>query len=113
MKATYERLAKKGSASLAGVRLEIINGYQEVASGAAAEMSGLQVVDDHRLQITLREPYVQLPELLASPLYGIVPKAVGRPGRRRVHRAGGQRAVRVRRSRRRAYPVGAIVVVGR
>ena len=33
MKATYERLAKKGSASLAGVRLEIINGYQDVAIG--------------------------------------------------------------------------------
>ncbi len=75
MKATYERLAKKGSTSLAGVRLEIINGYQDVASGAATDMSGLQVLDDHRLQITLREPYVQLPELLASPLYGIVPKA--------------------------------------
>jgi oligopeptide transport system substrate-binding protein len=75
VKATYERLAKKGSSSLAGVRLELINGYQELASGAAAEMSGLQVVDEHTLQITLREPYMQLPELLASPLYGIVPKA--------------------------------------
>jgi ABC-type transport system substrate-binding protein len=75
VKASYERLAKKGSASLAGVRLEIINGYAEVASGAAAEMSGLQVVDAKTLTITLREPYVQLRELLASPLYGIVPKA--------------------------------------
>lgn len=75
VKATYERLAKKGSASLAGVRLDVINGYQELATGAAAEMSGLRVVDDRTLEISLREPYIQLPELLASPLYGIVPKA--------------------------------------
>ena len=80
MKATYERLAKKGSASLAGVKLEIINGYQDVATGAASDMSGLQLLDDHRLQITLREPYVQVPELLASPLYGIVPKAAADQG---------------------------------
>ena len=76
VKATYERLAKKGSSSLAGVRLELINGYQDVASGAAAEMSGLQVRRRaHACRSPSREPYVQLPELLASPLYGIVPKA--------------------------------------
>jgi oligopeptide transport system substrate-binding protein len=75
VKATYERLAKKGSASLAGVRLDIITGYQELATGASTDMSGLRVVDDRTLEISLREPYIQLPELLASPLYGIVPKA--------------------------------------
>lgn len=75
VKATLERLAKRGSMSLAGVRLEIINGYQEVATGAAPEMSGLRVIDATTLEITLREPFIQLPELLASPLYGIVPKA--------------------------------------
>lgn len=75
VQATYDRLARKGSASLAGVRLEIVNGYADVASGAAPVMSGLQVVDPQTLTITLREPYVELPELLASPLYGIVPKA--------------------------------------
>jgi oligopeptide transport system substrate-binding protein len=75
VKASYERLAKKGSASLAGVRLEIVTGYQEVATGAAPEMSGLRVIDDRTLEIGLREPYIQISELLASPLYGIVPKA--------------------------------------
>lgn len=80
VKATYERLAKKGSASLAGVRLEIVVGYAEVASGAAAEMSGLQVVDPQTLTVTLREPYVELPELLASPSYGIVSKAAADKG---------------------------------
>jgi oligopeptide transport system substrate-binding protein len=75
VKATYERLAKKGSASLAGVRLDIVNGYAEAATGGAAEVSGLRVVDARTLEITLREPYRQLPELLASPLFGIAPKA--------------------------------------
>jgi oligopeptide transport system substrate-binding protein len=80
VQATYDRLAKKGSASLAGVRLEIINGYADVAAGTAATMSGITVTDDHTLQISLREPYQQLPELLASPLYGIVPKAAADRG---------------------------------
>lgn len=75
VKATYERLARKGSASLAGVRLDIVNGYAEVATGAATDVTGLRVVDPRTLEITLREPYRQLPELLASPLFGIVPKA--------------------------------------
>jgi oligopeptide transport system substrate-binding protein len=75
VKASFERLARRGSASLAGVRLEVINGYAELALGFATEMSGLVVADAKTLQITLREPFIQLPELLASPLYGIVPKA--------------------------------------
>jgi len=80
VKASFERLAKRGSMSLPGVRLEIINGYQEVATGAAPEMSGLRVVDDSTLEIGLRESYIALPELVASPLYAIVPKAAADQG---------------------------------
>jgi ABC-type transport system substrate-binding protein len=80
VKATYERLARRGSTSLAGVRLEIINGYAEVAAGAATEMSGLRVVDERTLEIGLRETFIQLPELLSSPLYGIVPAAAAAAG---------------------------------
>ena len=80
VKATYERLARRGSTSLAGVRLEIINGYAEVAAGATTEMSGLRVVDERTLEISLRETFIQLPELLASPLYGIVPATAAAAG---------------------------------
>lgn len=73
-KFSLERVALKGSASLAGARLEIIAGYQELVNGAP-ELSGLQALDARTLQVTTRAPYAPLPELLSSPVYGVVPKA--------------------------------------
>jgi ABC-type transport system substrate-binding protein len=53
------RVAAKGSESLAAARLDVID--------------DVEVVDDTTLEITLRDPFVELPALLSSPLYGIVP----------------------------------------
>jgi oligopeptide transport system substrate-binding protein len=74
---SLQRLAGQGSASLAGTRLDLIDGYDTYAVDNSADaLSGLRVVDDSTLEITLREPFVSLPALLSSPLYGVVPEAV-------------------------------------
>jgi ABC-type transport system substrate-binding protein len=73
VKTSLERVALPGDASLAGTRLEIIAGYAELVSGAAPEITGLRVVDATTLEVTLLEPYAALPELLASPVYGVSP----------------------------------------
>ncbi len=75
VKFSLERVARKGSASLAGSSLEIIAGYGDFVQDRAPELAGVKVVDDHTVQITTTEPYAALPELLASPVYGIVSKA--------------------------------------
>ena len=75
VKFSLERVARKGSSSLAGVRLEIIAGYAEFLAGTAPEITGIVAVDASTVQITTRAPYAQLPQLLASPLYGVVPQA--------------------------------------
>ncbi len=74
---TLQRLAGQGSGSLAGTRLDLIAGYQEFAvDGTADSLSGLRAIDDSTLEITLVEPFVSLPALLASPIFGVVPEAV-------------------------------------
>lgn len=75
VKFSLERVARKGSSSLAGVRLEIIAGYAEFLADSAPDIAGIVAVDESTVQITTRAPYAQLPQLLASPLYGVVPKA--------------------------------------
>jgi oligopeptide transport system substrate-binding protein len=74
VKGSLERVAAKGSASIAGSRLDVIEGYRAFAvDGTVPELPGVAVVDDTTLTVTLREPYAELPELLSSPLYGVVP----------------------------------------
>jgi ABC-type transport system substrate-binding protein len=76
VKFSLERQARMGVISLAGVRLEPLVGYQELADGAAEDIAGVQAVDDRTLAVALTEPRASLPELLSSPLYGVVPRAV-------------------------------------
>lgn len=76
VKASLERIAAPGDASLGGARLEIVNGYPELTAGASPDLSGLRAIDDRTLEIALREPYTQLPELLASPVYGVIPSTI-------------------------------------
>lgn len=72
---TLERLAQRGSTSLTGVRLEVLDGYGAFLDGSAPSISGVQVVDDATLDLITRVPYQPLPGLLASPAYGVVPKS--------------------------------------
>lgn len=65
--------------SLASQRLEVIDGYREFSAGVIPDIRGLQAVEDKIIQIETREPFSPLPELLASPVFGIVPKDAGSP----------------------------------
>jgi oligopeptide transport system substrate-binding protein len=74
VKSSLERIAAKGSASIAASRLDVVEGYRAFAVDRTAQgLSGVVVVDDTTLTITTREPYAELPGLLSSPLYGVVP----------------------------------------
>lgn len=74
VKYSLERVAKQGETSLPGIRLEVIAGYAELLAGSATELAGVKALDPATVEITLRTPFATLPELLASPVYGIVPK---------------------------------------
>jgi oligopeptide transport system substrate-binding protein len=63
--------------SLAGLRLEVIDGYLEYIAGNADDIRGLKVIDNQVLEIDTREPFSPLPELLASPNFGVLPKGTG------------------------------------
>jgi ABC-type transport system substrate-binding protein len=73
VKSSLERLAAQGPASLSGVRLDVIDGYEPYVAGAVPELVGVRVVDDITVEVRTAGPYAPLPELLSSPLYGIVP----------------------------------------
>jgi ABC-type transport system substrate-binding protein len=71
-KRSLERVAARGSASLAGVRLDVVTGYQAFVEGTATELTGVRAIDDRTVQITLATPLSTLPELLSAPSYGLV-----------------------------------------
>jgi ABC-type transport system substrate-binding protein len=74
VKYTLERVAKRGSGSLAGVRLDVISGFPELLAGTVAELTGVRAVDARTVEIVTRYPFAPLPELLSSPAFGIVPR---------------------------------------
>ncbi|MCB0995233.1 MAG: ABC transporter substrate-binding protein [Acidimicrobiales bacterium] len=73
VKRSLERVVSADPTSVPAARLDVVLGFAELASGAAEELSGLVTVDDHTLQVLLSTPFSPLPELLTSPVYGIVP----------------------------------------
>lgn len=75
VKASFERIAALGSASLAGARLEIVQGYREVAiDRSTSSLGGVKAVDDRSVEIDLTEGFAQLPDLVSAPEFGVVPK---------------------------------------
>ena len=79
---SIERVAKKGARSPAAAQLELIVGYRDFIDGKTKDLAGVELGkrDKDILTVTLRTPFATLPELLASPLFGLVPKeAVTRP----------------------------------
>jgi len=74
VKFSFERVLSKGTASLAAGALEVIAGYGDFIEGRTPELAGVTVINDKTVEIATFAPYASLPELLASPVYGIVPK---------------------------------------
>lgn len=73
---TYNYLTQPATESWAPPYVTLmIAGYADVLSGAAEEMSGLRVVDERTLEITLSEPFTPFVKQLAVHLGGIVQKA--------------------------------------
>ena len=70
---SLNRLAALGPESLSGPTLAVVDGYDEVATGDAMTMAGVEAIDDTTLAITLTEPYEPLPELLAGVSFGVFP----------------------------------------
>ena len=74
VKYSLERVAKKGENSLPALRIDHIVGFGPFSSGAASELVGVHIVDEHTVSIELDTPQSVLPELLSAPEFGIVPR---------------------------------------
>lgn len=77
VKASLERVAAPDSGSLAGLRLDVIDGYRRFVEGEEDGLVGVKAEDERTLVIETREPYAPLPELLASPAFGVLPAGEG------------------------------------
>jgi peptide/nickel transport system substrate-binding protein/oligopeptide transport system substrate-binding protein len=75
VKYSLERIAKKGSGSPAADQLELVAGYTPFAlQGSAAELTGITVPAPDVVRINLDSAQAELPSILGSPLFGIVPR---------------------------------------
>ncbi|MEY2568624.1 MAG: peptide/nickel transport system substrate-binding protein [Actinomycetota bacterium] len=75
VKYTLERVAKKGSGSPAADQLDLVAGYGPFGiEGSAGELSGITAPTPQQVHIVLDQPQAELPSILASPLFGIVPR---------------------------------------
>lgn len=71
-KFAFDRIALKANASDIAYALEDVEGFDAVNQlGDAKSLSGVQVIDDYTLQITLEEPFFDFPAVLTHP--GLVP----------------------------------------
>lgn len=71
VKATLERVATRGDASVPGVRLAAIVGYDEFVAKRTKDLAGI-VAGSTTVQFRLAAPYAALAELLADPAFGVV-----------------------------------------
>lgn len=58
--------------------MENVEGYKELADGAAEEMSGIQVQDDTHFTIKLVKPYAPFTSVLSTGYCAIYPEAAAR-----------------------------------
>jgi ABC-type transport system substrate-binding protein len=73
--ASFERVAALGERSLAALRLEHVKGFAAFVDGAAEHLEGLSAPDERTVRVALDAPMSLLPQLLASPVYGVVDAA--------------------------------------
>jgi ABC-type transport system substrate-binding protein len=73
-KYALERVADPASKSEIAYHLDAIKGAKEVMDGTTKEISGIRVVDDYTLEITLNSPWADFGPVMAHPGFGPVPK---------------------------------------
>ncbi len=71
---SWERVLDPKTRGGRGWPLYPIRGAKEFAAGTASSISGLDIVDDSTVRITLTEPFAIFPKMLAMPATAIVPK---------------------------------------
>jgi ABC-type transport system substrate-binding protein len=71
---SWERVLDPATRGGRGWPLYPIRGAQDFAAGKSPSISGLQVVDDSTIRITLTQPFAIFPKMLAMPATAIVPK---------------------------------------
>ena len=77
VKATFDRIARKDSGSSVSDLLELVSGYRAIAvDGSATELTGVTAPAPNLVRIALDSPWSLLPSVLASPAFGVLPKAV-------------------------------------
>ncbi len=69
--ASLTAVARTGDSTLAGARLDVIEGYANLVAGKSSKLSGL-TAGDGTLRITTTAPDAELPLLLASPVYAVI-----------------------------------------
>ncbi len=69
--ASLNRVATRGAADQAATALTAVSGWMQVVSGERTAVSGIKVVDDTTIRIDLDRPFELLPDVLASPAFGI------------------------------------------
>lgn len=75
VKASFERIARKGSGSSVADLLEPVTGYGPVAvEGSTSELAGVTTPAQEVVRIDLDQPWSLLPAALANPAFGILPK---------------------------------------
>lgn len=82
VKATLDRIARPGSTSDFRFHLDTVAGYEAWhAEGEGGGLAGVEAVDDRTVVVRLDQPFAQLPVVLGSPGFGVVPAAAaGAPG---------------------------------
>jgi peptide/nickel transport system substrate-binding protein/oligopeptide transport system substrate-binding protein len=63
-------VASQGSSTLAGARLDVVQGYDELVTGKTDTLAGLHA-DGDKVVVTTDQPDAELPLLLASPVYAV------------------------------------------
>jgi len=77
---TLNTVTGKPDPSIISYHLGFIQGFDEVASGKATEMTGLKAVDDTTFEVTLKQSFADFEYVVAHPSLGPVPKALVESG---------------------------------
>jgi peptide/nickel transport system substrate-binding protein/oligopeptide transport system substrate-binding protein len=77
VKASLSRVAAKPTASPSADLLSAVHGFGDFNSGQATDLAGITAPSPTVLHISLDQPFSVLPELLSSPVFGIVPADAG------------------------------------